>query len=69
VAGVLPGSPGAAQGVRAGDLVSRINGEAVAGWDPQRYERLVASAGQITFTFINGASESTKAIGVSALVP
>ena len=69
VAGVIPGSPAAAAGVRTGDLVSRINGEAVGGWDPQRYERLVATAGQIAYTFIDGTSESTKALGVAVLVP
>ena len=69
VAGVVPGSPAAAAGVRAGDLVSRINGEAVGAWDPSRYERLVSTAGQIAFTFIDGTSGSTKALSVAALVP
>ena len=69
VAGVVPGSPASVAGVRQGDLVSRINGEAVVGWDPTRYEELVASAGRISYTFINGASESTKALSVVNLVP
>jgi hypothetical protein len=69
VVGVVPGSPAAAAGVRHGDLVSRINGEAVGGWDMARYDRLVASAGQIAYTFIDGASETTRALEVASLVP
>ena len=69
VAGVVPGSPASVAGVRQGDLVSRINGEAVVGWDPTRYDELVSSAGRISYTFINGTSESTKELSVANLVP
>jgi hypothetical protein len=69
VASVVPGSPAAAAGVREGDLVSRVNGEAVGSWDPARYERLIASASQVDFTFINGANETPRPIGVADLVP
>jgi len=69
VAGVVPGSPAAAAGVAAGDLVSRVNGELVAGWDPARYDQLVASADRIAYTFIDGTRESVKTLGVAELVP
>jgi hypothetical protein len=69
VAGVVPSSPAAASGVRQGDLVSRIDGEPVAAWDPDRYDRLVQSAPWINFTFINGASEALRTLNVVDLVP
>ncbi len=69
VAGVVPGSPASAAGVRDGDLVSRIDGEAVGAWDPSRYDQLISSAGHVEFTFINGASESTRDLSVVSLVP
>jgi Aspartyl protease/PDZ domain len=69
VVGVVPTSPAAAAGVSQGDLISRINGEAVASWDPARYEQLVASANSIDYTFIDGSSVATKPIDVAVLVP
>jgi hypothetical protein len=69
VVGVVPGSPAAAAGVREGDLVSRINGEPTAGWDPVRYDQLVAGASTIDYTFIEGTQEHTRAIAVFSLVP
>jgi hypothetical protein len=55
--------------VRAGDLVSRVNGEPVASWDPSRYEPLVAKSGKIEFTFIDGGAERTRSVDVVDLVP
>jgi hypothetical protein len=69
VAGVVPGSPAAAAGIAAGDLVSRVNGEAVEAWDPGRYDQLVATAEQIQYTFINGSKESSQDLKVVELVP
>ncbi len=69
VVGILPGSPAAAGGVARGDLVSRIEGEPVANWDPSRFDRLVATAGAIRFTFINGTQESVKSVQVADIVP
>jgi hypothetical protein len=69
VIGVVPTSPAAAAGVSQGDLVSRINGEAVSSWDPVRYEQRVASATSIDYTFIDGTNDTTKAIDVAVLVP
>jgi hypothetical protein len=69
VAGVVPGSPAEAAGVAPGDLVSRIDGEAVAGWDPSRYDQLVAAADQVDYTFINGTQESTKTLHIAKIVP
>jgi Aspartyl protease/PDZ domain len=69
VAGVVPGSPAAAGGVSLGDLVSRINGEPVAGWDPVRYDQLVATAHRIEYAFLNGTKESPKVLEVADLVP
>jgi hypothetical protein len=69
VAGVVSGSPADAAGVRAGDLISRINGEPVTKWDLLRYEALVASTDRIDFMFIHGAHETPRPIAVVALVP
>jgi hypothetical protein len=69
VAGVVPESPASAAGVGLGDLVSRINGEPVAGWDPSRYDQLVASAAAIDYTFIVGTRESARTLSVVDLVP
>jgi membrane-associated protease RseP (regulator of RpoE activity) len=69
VVGVVPTSPAAAAGVSQGDLISRINGEPVAAWDPVRYDQLVASATSIDYTFIEGTSDATKPIDVAVLVP
>jgi hypothetical protein len=69
VAGVVPGSPAEAGGARQGDLVSRINGEPVDNWDLPRYGKLIASAGTIEFTFIDGTQETAKSIRVVDLVP
>jgi hypothetical protein len=69
VAGVVPGSPAASAGIVAGDLVSRINGEAVAGWDPVRYDQLLAAADRIEYTFIDGTQESARSLRVAELVP
>jgi len=69
VESVLPDSPAAAQGVRVGDLITRIDGEPVAQWDLIRFNALVESATQITFTFLNGASENSRTLNTYALVP
>jgi hypothetical protein len=69
VAGVMPASPASSAGVAAGDLVTRIDGEAVASWDPVRYDQLVATADHIEFTFINGAQETSRSLSVAVLVP
>jgi hypothetical protein len=69
VVGVIQDSPAAAAGVTKGDLVSRINGEPVAAWDPARFEGLIAKAGTIDFTFIQGAGESARQVRVVDIVP
>jgi len=69
VASVIPNSPAASAEVQAGDLVTRINGEPVAEWDVARYEQLIASANEVTFTFLNGSQENEKRVGIFDLVP
>lgn len=69
VAGVVPASPAARDGVQAGDLCIRINGEAVDRWNYQRYADLLKSAPQITYTFINGLREHDLVLPVFDLVP
>ena len=69
VTGVIAGSPADAGGVKPGDLVSRIDGEPVGSWDLPRYDRLVATAGRIEYTFIDGAQEAAKSLAVAELVP
>ena len=69
VVGVAPASSGQAAGVEPGDLVTAVNGEPVAAWDARRYDRLVANAEEIAFTFLNGTSKVEKRVRVSELVP
>jgi hypothetical protein len=69
VVGVVPGSPGQGAGIEPGDLVTAVNGEPVAKWDVRRYDRLVANAEEIGFTFLNGTSQAEKRLKVIELVP
>lgn len=69
VASVVPHSAPDAADIERGDLVTRINGEPVAQWDFRRYEQLVASASEITFTFLTGTRETEKHFAVFELVP
>lgn len=69
VAGVVPDSPATWADVKAGDLISRINGEPVAAWDYQRYAALIASADKITYTFLRGTAEEDRTLSVFLLVP
>ncbi len=66
---VVPGSPAEENGAQAGDLVTRINGEAVAKWDFRRYDELVRTAARIEFTFLTGRAEMPVPIDTFALVP
>jgi hypothetical protein len=66
---VIPGSPAAGAEIQTGDLVTRINGEPVANWDVARYEQLVATANEVTFTFLNGSQENEKRVAIFDLVP
>ena len=69
VVGVVPGSPADGAEVEPGDLVTRINGEPVAKWDVARFERLMANAESITYTFLYGPHEADKKLKVVDLVP
>jgi hypothetical protein len=69
VASVVAGSPAQQAGVQRGDLITRINGESVANWNLVRYQQLVATAGEITFTFLNGTQETDHPLAVFDLVP
>lgn len=69
VAGVVPDSPATWANVQAGDLVSRINGEPVAQWNFHRYERLIAEAEEVTYTFLRGNEETDRTLAVFLLVP
>jgi len=69
VAGVVPQSAAEVAGIRRGDLVTRINGEPVARWDFARYEQLVATAAELSFSFLLGTSESEKRVRVVDLIP
>lgn len=69
VVGVVPDSPAERVGVERGDLVTRINGEPVSKWDLRRYEQLVATAAEISLTFLFGNNETEKRVSVFELVP
>jgi Aspartyl protease/PDZ domain len=69
VAGVVPGSPADAADAELGDLITHINGEPVAQWDLRRYERLLANAERVTYTFLYGTKETDKRLKVVDVVP
>ena len=65
----MPDSPANTAGVQGGDLVTRINDEPVAQWNFLRFNALVASAGEIKFTFLEGTAEKSRTLPVFTLVP
>jgi hypothetical protein len=69
VVSVVPGSPAHAAGIRAGHLVTRIEGEPVSAWALPRYEAHVRRASTITFTFLDGAQEFAHVVPIFELVP
>lgn len=69
VAGIVAASPAETAGVKAGDLVTRINGESIADWNYTRYDALVRRAEEITFTFLQGTKEVPVVIPTFILVP
>lgn len=69
VAGVIPHSPADAAGIQFGDLVTRINGEPVAKWNLVRFEHLVDTASEVTFTLLFGTNEVDKQVRIFDLVP
>jgi len=69
VLSVLPDTPATQLPVQPGDLCVRINGELVAKWDFERYAALVRSAARITYTFLNGPTETDLEVPAFDLVP
>ncbi len=69
VAGVIPQSPAAAAGIQFGDLVTRINGQPVAQWNLTRFEQLLTTANEVTFTLLFGTNEVEKRVPIFDLVP
>ncbi len=69
VVGIVASSPDDTVGAAPGDLVTKIDGEPVAKWDFGRYEKLVASADTIRFTFLHGTREEDRELKVFNLVP
>jgi hypothetical protein len=69
VVGVVPGSPAASAGVAAGDLVSKVNGEPIASWDPARYEAAIAKGPSLEYTFIEGSTETVRSLRIVDIVP
>jgi hypothetical protein len=69
VVGVIPGSPADAADAQLGDLVTQIDGDPVARWDIRRYERLMANAESVTYTFLNGDQKTDKKLRVVDVVP
>ena len=69
VAGVIPDSPAEAAGIQFGDLVTKINGEPVAKWDLVRYEQLINTGSEVTFSLLFGTNEVDKRVRIFDLVP
>lgn len=66
---VVPETPTSRLGVKAGELIVRINGEPVDRWSFERFSALLTSAAQVTFTFLAGTREFDREIPVFDLVP
>jgi hypothetical protein len=69
VASVLDSSPAAQAGIRAGDLVVRIEGEPVANWDRRRLDEAIVSRATLTLTLLNGSLETDRVVAAFDLVP
>jgi hypothetical protein len=69
VAGVIRGSSAADRAIETGDLLTHLNGEPVAKWDLNRFDRLIATADEATLTFLTGSHETQKTVRIFALVP
>ncbi len=67
--GVVADSPADLAGFRVGDLVSRINGDAVENWDLERFRQLVDAGGTIHYMLIKGRDEVPLAAETFVLVP
>ena len=66
---VVPDTPNSRLPVQPGDLCVRINGELIEHWTFERYAELVRTTPKITYTFLNGASETDYEVPVFELVP
>jgi hypothetical protein len=66
---VVPDTPNSNLPVQPGDLCVRINGELVEHWTFERYDTLVRTASEITYTVLSGASETDHEVPVFELVP
>lgn len=66
---VIPDSPAETEGIKAGDLVVRIDGEPVVDWHLERFEARIAAADVIDFTFLDGLMEITRPVRIFRLVP
>ena len=69
VASVVDSSPAAQAGIRAGDLVVRIEGEPVANWDRRRLDEAIVSRATLTLTLLNGSLETDRVVAAFDLVP
>ncbi len=69
VAGVIRGSSAADRGIETGDLLTHLNGEPVAKWDLNRFDRLIATADEVALTFLTGSQETQKTVRVFVLLP
>lgn len=69
VAGVIPNSPAATSAIQSGDLVVRIDGEPISQWNRRRFDNLVASAREVTYTLQNGTRETHVSVATYELVP
>lgn len=66
---LVPDTPNSRLPVQPGDLCVRINGELIEHWTFERYAELVRTTPKITYTFLNGASETDYEVPVFELVP
>lgn len=69
VEAVLAGSPAREAGLRAGDLVVRLEGEPVANWPLDRFLELVQSREKVVINLLHGSRETPVIVPVFTLLP
>lgn len=69
VESVLPGSPARDAGLRAGDLVVRLEGEPIANWPLDRFLELVRTRDKVVINLLHGSRETPVIVPVFTLLP
>jgi len=69
VAGVIPGSPAEKASIRAGEVVTRIEGEPALSWTPDKLRHWIVSHDSVALVVASGSGERNLTLRVWSLVP